>query len=58
MICSECGKKVRGRPTASGICRACRLQAQEAAQELRDAVAEKAQELEGEGEPAGEAAAP
>jgi len=55
MICSECGKKVRGRPTASGICRACRLRAEEAVPKASDAVAKEATQEE---EPAGEAAAP
>ena len=55
MICSECGKKVRGRPTVSGICRACRLQAEETAKEASGAVAEEETQAD---EPASEAAAP
>jgi len=33
MTCKKCGRKVRGRPAASGICPACRAKEAEKEQE-------------------------
>ena len=52
MICSVCGQKVRGRPTFSGVCRACTMKAREEGRQARAAAAEATQEVRQEGEPA------
>jgi hypothetical protein len=52
MICSVCGQKVRGRPTFSGVCRACTLAAREKGRQARAAAAEATQEAGQEDEPA------